>query len=421
MMREAELRKRYVSMDKIVSISFIIIIFFVFIFMLISYIPAVEKNMIKVNFGQDARPKAINSKILHKELVFIEKARTKIDNSLQKHFPLFGTIIQASSDIDYLANKILYSYNDYLRYKPIPLKNGRFLINDEYIRNYRPTLLKNDVINQIHRSAHAINYVNRKLNKYGVSVFVMDEPWTKDLVSKNKIDYTQYFVKQLDSDIEIYVLENNQSTSNMYFKSDHHWNIYGAYQGYENIYKMLKINYQDIGKILMPNSFIELDKIKFQGSNARAAAVSFIKDDFYILDVDLPEYRLYINNVLSYKFESSDREAYLNNEVENLPYVGHYGKFYHKNLAVIQYRCATNTEKRNILIFSDSLSNCIEPLIASHYYNTFFIDLREYKGAFPVNSFLEENDISQVLFMGVADDLLLLYAKEDETTAFNLR
>ena len=66
-----------------------------------------------------------------------------------------------------------------------------------------------------------------------------------------------------------------------------------------------------------------------------------------------------------------------------------------------------NEEKENVLIIGESFDNAILKLIASHFNKTFSVDLRYYKAYmgkdFSLSSYLTENDINKVLFIGNID------------------
>ena len=58
-----------------------------------------------------------------------------------------------------------------------------------------------------------------------------------------------------------------------------------------------------------------------------------------------------------------------------------------------------NEDKPDILIFGDSFINTNMLWIASHFNNTYIIDLRTREESFSLNDFINEHDIDAVLIM----------------------
>lgn len=64
----------------------------------------------------------------------------------------------------------------------------------------------------------------------------------------------------------------------------------------------------------------------------------------------------------------------------------------------------TNDNRLNALIISDSYSNAIKPVLASHFNKTIFIDMRhyfhEYGDYFNLSDYISKHDIDFILYLG---------------------
>jgi hypothetical protein len=84
-------------------------------------------------------------------------------------------------------------------------------------------------------------------------------------------------------------------------------------------------------------------------------------------------------------------------------------KYYGKNFGIVKYSNSADRH-RNIIVVGDSYDNCIEKLLASHYKDTYFVDLRNYNKEvgepFDMDQFLVDNRIDDILFFGDPETVL---------------
>ena len=70
------------------------------------------------------------------------------------------------------------------------------------------------------------------------------------------------------------------------------------------------------------------------------------------------------------------------------------------------------TDRGNLIVFSNSMSDALNLLLASHFHHTWIVDTRHYRGgsgSFPLSSTVEKQGIGQVLILGDG-----LYFKQGE-------
>ncbi len=170
---------------------------------------------------------------------------------------------------------------------------------------------------------------------------------------------------------------------------------------------MINDKYPQIGE---PKTPIEkkTSSIKFYGSMAKTSNYNVKGDNYDLISdyiYDLGDYDLYVNGerVKSY----GQREGYYNNEVDNDREINHYREFFGPDVYEKIYDFGNNTGV-NLLIISDSYSNCIEPVIASHFDKSYFYDLRHKpEDSFSIHEMIEKNNIDVVLYMGSYFDIYM--------------
>ena len=183
--------------------------------------------------------------------------------------------------------------------------------------------------------------------------------------------------------------------SNCYYRTDHHWNFRGAYRGYCEILSMLAPEETP----LVPGEPVCVGS--FAGSKAEGKARSAFSEDFYAFPFEFPAMEVTINGAPAADYGNQD--AFFAGEAWGL----NYGSFYGGDDAFIHFHNADRADAGSLLVIGDSFDNAILKLLASHFGDTYAVDLRyaavQSGEAFRLGSFLEENDISKVLLVGNID------------------
>jgi hypothetical protein len=207
------------------------------------------------------------------------------------------------------------------------------------------------------------------------------------------------------------LLNNFNDFYKYYFKTDHHWNPVGAYKGYEDIARMMGITpLKPAGKIK--------SGIKYMGSRAAKTASTDIKDDFTPYYFNFPKFSVSVKYKSDKTYKNLEKqygeiclkeygaqEIYVNNwqeiydKTKKKPYFNHYWSYYgagHPKLGVIKN--LENKNKKNLLIIGSSMDNPLIKPLASHFQNTYTIDLREDNAVFDIKQFIEEHKITDFLY-----------------------
>jgi hypothetical protein len=222
------------------------------------------------------------------------------------------------------------------------------------------------------------------------------------------VPYLKYFTDNLDSGIrfDCFKLETPDDIVNKRYRSDHHWNISGAYEGYKQIINMI---YKDSPEIGAPAEYdiIKVPGIKWSGSLGSSVGqndTGYI-DDFYIMDLTgLPGYsgNGYKIKKMQQSFMVGDYKKYGLN-------FDYYGAYYPPQ---DRYVFDDNNTGHNLLIIGDSYSWSITTIIASHF-DTTVCFAQPWVAAgdvtYDYRKIIEENNITDVLILYYSSRLLFGY------------
>lgn len=197
---------------------------------------------------------------------------------------------------------------------------------------------------------------------------------------------------------------------NLYFQTDHHWNINGAFKGYEIIYNTLRdVSAHFQGPSFNPNDYTKkcFDKEKFLGS--------YNKQLYRLVDqtIDQP------CQMLPKHFDYSQLEVYVGEIIPEtrIAWNSIYGKELHKGNDEVEYsgiytgdyreiniiNPLKEAEATKVLFVKDSYANPLTLLLAENFYQTTFFDIRY------------NNDRSLYDFIGANDFDIIAILYNDET------
>ncbi len=118
----------------------------------------------------------------------------------------------------------------------------------------------------------------------------------------------------------------------------------------------------------------------------------------------MPEYDLLVNG--EEMEEYGHFSEYIKDNIDNSKDFDHYNWLYESRKGEIIFDTHRD-DKNNILIISDSMSNAIRDVLASHFNKSIFINLDTYQrkyGDFIIENYLAKNKIDKVLFMNTLDN-----------------
>ena len=174
--------------------------------------------------------------------------------------------------------------------------------------------------------------------------------------------------------------------SKYFLQLDHHFTNNGVYQVYSDLYELMNLN----NKIEKTNT-VCFNKNKVYGSKSKTLALeNKLVEKMCVDEFNLPNYKITING------EESTYGATIK-ELEDLDYIS-YATIYGPDYAEIIIENDETLSDKNLLIYSNSFSNGVNKLLASHYKNTYVIDGRHTSG-FNMVDYINEHNIDDVLIL----------------------
>lgn len=350
----------------------------------------------------------------------VETIKTGAENIANNCMPFYEQVLVADKNLNFALDYKLYSMlfgGSEQWYVPIGKDDYDYkfvsgdmstLINAYRVKDdvmYPNMCTSEEFFKKLRESNQDVNLYVYACNVYDTSTL----PDSSNLGLEGRGEYLESFGQFLTENgigFDYLKYDTVEQYKEYFFKTDHHWSIKGAYQGYKDVINMIASQTPQIGGP-RPAQFFQVEGVKFRGSIARISSFDKLTDELWDLDMNLPEYNLTIDGNPPFD-DYSKKEEYLAGEYENTTFGNCYSDYFHTDTGNAEYDFGKNTG-RNLLMFVDSFSNCIDPCLASHYDKTYIVDLRydEYaNGQFDYNEFIRENKIDDVLFLMYSDTLL---------------
>ncbi len=252
------------------------------------------------------------------------------------------------------------------------------------------------------------------LDEYGEAIEKNVQSYA-ELVAKNPdVDFYYYYIER-DTDINFETGEKNgvyeliceksgfpveniarfevtdfEGYKKNFYKTDHHWNAVGADKGYHELLNLLKLDDEPLAK----GELVEI--ATFSGSKAVGATASY-SEMFSAYKYSFPNITIISNGVAVSDY--GNRDWYTTQPTDTVTY----GDYYGGDIGELIFD-AQNNDKDNLLVIGESYDNAILKLLATHFNKLYSIDLRYYEVSmgkkFDFASYVEENDIDKVLFIG---------------------
>ncbi len=363
----------------------------------------------EVSLGNEEQAKAASTRILSGYETLFENMKVKLTNISNKQFPYYIDILEANTALGKTLSTGLYNTVFPGDYRFVPLKTSTglriFTLGDNRLIHVPAEPFSEEAVQ---KSAALYSDVARRHPELNVCMYTVPEPFSAGIMGRESFLFEDWpnraeqLVDALDASVSGGWLRYRSldEYDRYIFKSDHHWNYTGAYQGYLDVLELLGRKDAGIGAPLewqMKRSAAA----EFFGSYARLAAYDHVADEVYDADIELPAHEVAFlhqdGTVTRGDTVSPNREAYLSGEKSVLKYQNLYADFFRNDYALVTYTYPQN-RGRNLLVLADSVSNCMEEVLASHYDKTFCVDLRLNHG-FSFDAFVAENGITDVIFL----------------------
>ena len=185
-------------------------------------------------------------------------------------------------------------------------------------------------------------------------------------------------------------------------KTDHHWNIQGAFAAYERMAAALGFG----DEALEPTSLVAYDEPAFRGTFARRGLDADYEDRIVDYEfADFPQLSVTIDGAEASMDALVHWKNYEGGTWAANAFSSRYAEYFHTDYALIEIENEEAASDRALLIVADSYSNCMERFLAVHYATTYVLDPRHYDGT--LDGFLEEHpEVGDVLFIMRSPNLL---------------
>ncbi len=310
--------------------------------------------------------------------------------------------------------KKLFNFSDFY----VHFRKSQYLYgnrNDLYLLSNRRYFIKENLGKTLGIINHAI-HDNPDADFY-VYYVIREGDVRFDNMSKSPYWKCLYDNLNLPSSHKDYLHVSTFNDYKRYFRrTDHHWNHIGAYEAYTQIFNMLRLD-ADGEKLITPieqNDSLshDLSPTCPYGSDGKDILISSTYHQTKSIITGYPQ--LFEEVFYAYRFKYPQMTIYTNGEkssyglaedffkgkktASQLTYSALYGDDFGETIFQTK-----KTERPNILVIGDSFDNPILKLIASHFHNTYSIDIRHYqedKGEeFMINDYIRKNHIDNVLFV----------------------
>lgn len=177
----------------------------------------------------------------------------------------------------------------------------------------------------------------------------------------------------------------NQKEEYIYFRTDHHWTMRGAYYAYQELSQLLQYT-------PYPLSEFHIDVISkdFLGSYSSKTIGYSIEPD--LIELFTPTFPM------NYEVTFHDHKevSFSLYNVEYLKKKDQYSFFLNGHHPLLTIRSSAHNGKK-IAVIKDSFAHVFIPFLVNHFEEVHVIDLRYFR--IGLNQYLEENEISNILLL----------------------
>lgn len=207
---------------------------------------------------------------------------------------------------------------------------------------------------------------------------------------KENIDYIYAQMNPGIKTVDAYssMMEAKENGEYIYFRTDHHWTVRGAYAAYEAFCK--EAGFEPIPLESMEKHVIE----NFVGTLYGQTQDTVLRDnpdyvEYFVPPMETETYR-YIKNQPYTPYTSTIFADYATGGGNT------YSVFLHGDLPLTHIKTKANTG-RKIVVVKESFGNAFSPFMVSHYDEVFIVDQRYFQ--LGLIDFIQQNGVTDLLFI----------------------
>ena len=318
----------------------------------------------------------VNDKIL--------SVKANIENRYNNYFPFYNSInslyYNSIINVDslYLDNVYLKDNNDkdHIYYSK---NNNYFFLTNRYSSK--------ELDRRMEEQASFYNDINNKYPDLNLALYIplRYESTTIGNINNNH-DRVIKFTNKLNSSIK-YKLFDSDSIDNYlkyFYRTDHHYNSYGAEKAYLDILEMYGID----NNLNIEHKII---KDEYRGSMAKSTLLKRTSDKLSVMDIP-NNLKVNINHKDYKPLEIPDKSN---------PFYDYYVKYFNGGYDEIIYQNDSNYN-RNLLIIGDSMAWQLDYLLAYNFDTTIIVNTKYGKwinNDLILNDYIKEHNITHMLFL----------------------
>ena len=367
--------------NKKLVITFLVIIGMVLFSYPITFILS-KKGFVNIAFDNFKVVEKTDNKVLD----LINRAKIGIENRVTNYFPFYYSINRFNASINDKLDKTLYNSLN-IDYYPVGVDSQNEVIlkdNDHFI--LINVSKKEDLDKRLNEQINFFNEVSSICNTY---IYFANRyefyPFSKVNNINDMVGYYNKFKSSVNAKIGELKVSNKEEYLKYFFKTDHHYNMYGAYASYKDIMTLMNRPYKE-------RNIFKIDGIAYMGSMAKSSYNTSLTDNLYDIEYS-KNYNIYVD-------DSSDLKLYKEHKIKNTnnKFYDHFVAYFNGMYSKVLYDTG-NTTKTNLLILGDSFTWKIDNLIAEEYNKTYIINIKYMNGTLDLKEFIKENNISDILVL----------------------
>ena len=264
------------------------------------------------------------------------------------------------------------------------------LSTEEHVEEYEAAAKKFSSFADRHLGLNVLIYRTDRVN------FSSNNP-THDLVSAS-LDtefFTDHFYGLLGERVTVVDGSgvSEEERLNLYYKTDHHWDIEGAYLGYSQIAAELGVDPRDRSNF----EHVVFSNVEFYGSYSRSGLClpdepDVISDYWF----DGGEVEVAIDGKPATMEDLVHYRMYSDGNADSEWARNRYAEYYHADYGLIELTNDSAVD-RTLLIVADSYSNSMERYFAIDFGKVYVFDARH--AGMTVDEFLAEHHVDDVVFL----------------------
>lgn len=376
--------------NKGLIIVFIVVIFGFLILYPVSVV-LINKGIIKPNLSNFYEP-VTGTGIIGQYNAKTKNIKSNINTKLTNYLFGYSEINQAYVNLKNIFN---VSYLD--NFKAMGTNSDGEYIFKNTDKDYYVLLTdKNSIFIEdgIKKTSEFYNKLSKYANLY---IYLPSRYEYYDFNTISLLDMKSYkdkFINSLDSSIKVDELKinNEEEYTKLFYKTDHHWNAYGALAGYKDIANMMGIDSYDLTA--------SVSDTKYRGSIAKATLDANTYDYFTYINIPLRVDAL-VDGTTNSKFKPM-----VIKDTKNI-YYDYYVGYYDGLFSEVKYQFGCACGNNNLLIIGDSYSWMIDYIIANNFDYTYVLNPKLAKKMDMVK-YIQDNNIKTILVLN-----------ETQTTVFD--